>query len=112
MIKRYAAHWVITPEKNRLKQSIVELEEGSVTCIVPLTEETAFTEWIGGIIIVSSFDQCKEQLSLPMEMEQLISFFIGQMVVYESDTNTPALHAWHITPEDMASGIVRSLQRL
>lgn len=51
-MKRYASHYLFLPEGDFLKQQVIELEEGGVTRIFPLTEEIESVEWMPGVIVL------------------------------------------------------------
>lgn len=52
-MKRYASHFVILPEQDYLKQHVVELENGYVVNVFPLTEELEDIEWLPGAIYLA-----------------------------------------------------------
>lgn len=52
MARRIAANRVIINDR-QLVQYVVEIENGIVTNYYPLTEEQPFTEWLGGIILLT-----------------------------------------------------------
>lgn len=52
MSRRIAANRVIIDDR-QLVQYVVEIENGIVTNYYPLTEEQPFTEWLGGIILLT-----------------------------------------------------------
>lgn len=52
MARRIAANRVIIDDR-QLVQYVVEIENGIVTNYYPLTEEQPFTEWLGGIILLT-----------------------------------------------------------
>lgn len=49
MFRRIAANWVIA-DGVKLRQCVVELQDGVVTDYYTFTDELPFTEWLGGII--------------------------------------------------------------
>lgn len=49
MLRRVAANRVIV-DGARLRQCVVELQDGVVTDYYTFTDEVPFTEWLGGII--------------------------------------------------------------
>lgn len=49
MLRRIAANWVIV-DGVKLRQCVVELQDGVVTDYCTFTDELPFTEWLGGII--------------------------------------------------------------
>lgn len=57
-VRRVASHRIfIQREDLLLRNHVVELKTGSgeVLSYYPFTEETGFTEWLSGLIIISSF---------------------------------------------------------
>ena len=71
-MKRFAAHYLWTPQTGLQKQFVVEVaNEGNVLRTFPLTEEIESVEWYPGIICLLpkkeiSFDELKQALSLPI----------------------------------------------
>lgn len=61
-MKKYACHRVYDAPDRYFKQSVVSIaNDGKVCNISPLTDETAGTEWIGGIIVLSDSEElCRE----------------------------------------------------
>lgn len=49
-MKRYASHYLYIPNIGFLKQQVVELNEGRVIRLFPLTEEIESVEWMPGVI--------------------------------------------------------------
>lgn len=49
-MKRFASHYLFTPEVGFLKQYVVELEGEYVLRSFPLTEEIESVEWMPGVI--------------------------------------------------------------
>ena len=57
-IKRYACHRVYDGYNHYLSQSVVAIApDGEVLECKPLTEETSFTEWIGGVIMLKPLSE-------------------------------------------------------
>nr|WP_302831737.1 hypothetical protein [uncultured Bacteroides sp.] len=52
-MKRYASHFVILSGQDYLKQHVVELENGYVVNVFPLTEELEDIEWLPGAIYLT-----------------------------------------------------------
>lgn len=46
--RRIAVNRVVLPDSSVLNLAILELDDGVVTNIRPLTKELPFTEWVGG----------------------------------------------------------------
>lgn len=56
MSKCYAAHYLLLPAgEGHLRLHGVEVEEGYVIRIFPLTEEKAGTEWLPGVILLEQW---------------------------------------------------------
>lgn len=53
-MKRYASHYLYVPGIGFLKQYVVELHEGKVVNLFPLTEEIESVEWMPGVIVLST----------------------------------------------------------
>lgn len=61
-IRRYASHYLLLPEYGFLKQQVVEIRDGYVLHIFPLTEELEFTEWMPGVIVLlKEEDPCPKE---------------------------------------------------
>ena len=57
-IKRYACHRVYDNYNHYLSQSVVAIApDGEVLECTPLTQETSFTEWIGGVIMLKPMSE-------------------------------------------------------
>ena len=57
-IKRYACHRVYDSYNHYSSQSVVAIAlDGEVLECKPLTEETSFTEWIGGVIMLKPLSE-------------------------------------------------------
>ena len=89
--KNYACHRVYDSYNHYRPQSVVAISEnGEVMECMPLMHETSFTEWIGGVIILS-----------PLQAIPTYPDF-GTMV---KEMTTPAqapLYAWHIAGFDFS----------
>ena len=51
---RYAAHYVYLPDYGFLKQHVVEMLDGHVIALFPLTSEIENTEWQPGVIVLTA----------------------------------------------------------
>lgn len=51
---RYASHYVYLPDYGFLKQHVVEMLDGHVTALFPLTSEIENTEWQPGVIVLTA----------------------------------------------------------
>lgn len=56
-MRRVAAHYLYLPGGNRIHLPVVELEGDKVINYYPIEDELPVTEWLGGIIILSSVSQ-------------------------------------------------------
>ena len=57
-IKRYGCHRVYDRYNHYLSQSVVAIApDGEVLECTPLTQETSFTEWIGGVIVLKPMSE-------------------------------------------------------
>ena len=56
-IKRYCSNYLITVDKQFLKQQIVELMDGTVINYYPLIHEVESVEWLPGVIELNSVNQ-------------------------------------------------------
>ena len=79
-MKRYASHYLFLPGVGYLKQYAVEMEEGCVIRIFPLSEEIENTEWLPGVIVLLpeseqitedfKFDKSVEHSTFPSSWEE------------------------------------------
>lgn len=82
-MKRYASHFLFLPGYGYLKQYAVEMKEGCVVGIFPLSEEIENTEWMPGVIALLRSEQVEETVlfeesapllsSVPSDIERLLS---------------------------------------
>lgn len=107
MIKRYAAHQVVVSAHDTCKQYVVEMENHIVSRVFPLREELPFTEWTGGMIVLSP---CRKEearlIHFPIETAALLA------VLLRETSDRTSLYAWHISAEDISKGTVYSLRQL
>ena len=88
MIKNYACHRVYEGSHAYLSQSVVSItKNGEVVACKPLSQETAFTEWIGGVIFLS-------------DKERLASSSGFKALAQEITEGGCATYAWHISNFD------------
>lgn len=82
-MKRYASHFLFFPGYGCLNRHVVEMCEGHVVRIFPLTEEIENTEWLPGIIALLSgkdsdlpdFDKCGNKLTtVPADITEKLPF--------------------------------------
>lgn len=89
-MKRFACHRVYKTPDIFQGQSVISInDKGEVVTCTLLNNETNYTEWIGGVIVLSS----KNQLYL----EKNFSYFLHRNCA--QDQNNPVF-AWHISPFD------------
>lgn len=68
IFKNYACHRVYDSPQHYLTQSVVSIaDNGEVMKCKPLSQETAFTEWIGGAIVLSP----ESEITLPIDFKTL-----------------------------------------
>ena len=89
--KNYACHRVYDSYNHHESQSVVAIsEKGEVIGYTPLMHETSFTEWIGGVIILSP-------------LTEIPTYPNFRSMVLEMTTPAQApLYAWHITGFDFS----------
>jgi len=88
---RYACHRVYDSYNHYETQSVVAITgNGEVIGCTPLTQETSFTEWIGGVIVLSPFSE--------MESTEDFQAIIGKVAHGEESP----LYAWHISHFDFS----------
>lgn len=51
-MKRYASHYIFIATEGYLRQGVVEMDEGRIIRLFPLTEEIENTEWLSGAILI------------------------------------------------------------
>lgn len=82
-MKRYASHFLFFPGYGCLSRHVVEMFEGHVVRIFPLTEEIENTEWLPGVIALLSdkdsdlpdFDKCGNKLTtVPADITEKLPF--------------------------------------
>lgn len=89
--RRYACHRVYDAAGHYFRQSVIALDEaGRVISIRPLTEETSFTEWLGGIILLSPFQRIEDFQD---------GDFAGLLPPQKEKVPNP-LYAWHLSSFD------------
>jgi len=106
MKRNYAAHRLILSADEHLSHQVVALEDGRVAGHCPLVGEPAFTQWLGGVIILSSSDALPDALHCPVPLDELIR------LLTRGNNETSVSYAWHVTAADAATGVVRSVRRL
>lgn len=88
--KKYACHRVYDSCNHYQSQSVVAVSEsGEVIGCTPLVQETSFTEWIGGVIILS-----------PLTEVSFHTDDFGTMLHEMTSIRQTPLYAWHISNFD------------
>lgn len=88
-MKKYAAHRLYyAPHKYQGQSAVVLNEEGKVHSFFPLEEETNATEWIGGIIILST------QAEINSEED------FRELLTQPQLSPEQCLYAWHVSHFD------------
>lgn len=91
-IRRYACHRVYDTPCHYFSQSVISLnEEGMFVSCTPLSEETSFTEWIGGVIVLSS----RKDLICEKDFQSLLHSM--------NQDDSAKRYAWHISSFDFAN---------
>ena len=92
-MKKYACHRLYQRIDRYDGQSFIALdEEGIVMESGPLTEEIAGTEWIGGVIVLSSKTHVPQDTRAMEAFHHLLS------------GDAPKTYAWHISVFDFQQG--------
>lgn len=99
-MKRYAVHLLYMERDAVCRQQVMEVDNGRCVEHYPLTEELPFTEWIGGVAVLSGCEETDCQL--PASFEDVLHALL----------NKPGAYVWHIEAADYAHGTVRRLRRL
>lgn len=87
-MKKYACNRLYLNDGRYYPQSVVILDDkGEVAGHAPLTEETSFTEWIGGVIIISH----QKDSFLTQDFKTMSE---------EKESAGHPLYAWHISHFD------------
>lgn len=93
-MKRYASHYLYIPGIGFLKQYVVELNEGWVVNLFPLTEEIESVEWMPGVIVLSTeqdIDRNVKELNASGKCSTL-SYSISSMM--ETNILASRLHSY------------------
>ncbi len=106
MKRNYAAHQLVTSADVWLPHYVVTLEDRRVVHCSALEGEPAFTQWLGGVIILSSMKSLPPEADFPMEMSELVQLLTA------GNRGTSTQYAWHVAPTDVATGIARSARLL
>ena len=92
-MKKYACHRLYGADRESVfhAQSVVCIDEsGFVSSFYPLSCETSHTEWVGGVVILSS--------TMDMKLENNFAFML-QKYYSPQEKN---LYAWHLSNFDFA----------
>lgn len=93
-MKRFACHYLYVSADGCYSKYVVELEDNNrVRKYFPLKEELCATQWIGGVIVISSLHE------LEIRSQEKFSDFLKRIMV-ETDTDAP-VYAWHIADFDL-----------
>ena len=91
MIKNYACHRVYEGSHAYLSQSVVSItKNGEVVACKPLSQETAFTEWIGGVIVLSPISDMTHSTDSQTMLREM------------THIDQAPLYAWHISDFDFS----------
>ena len=87
VLKKYACHRVYDADMHYHTQSVVSISaNGEFVEHKPLTQETSFTEWIGGVIVLVP----ESELTLPLDFRTLFHHT-------KKGGKLSPLYAWHIS---------------
>lgn len=99
-MKKYAFHKFYGMSDECRQQVVIVVDEGKFCDSFPLREEEAFTEWRGGVAVLSGRDSANMQL--PASLDTVLSYLL----------ENPGYNLWHIDGKDYSSGIVHHVVRL
>lgn len=104
-MKRFACHYLYVSEGGCYSRYVVELEgNGTVSRYFPLKEEISATQWIGGVIVLSSY------LGLEIHSQESFACFLKRAIV-EIDMDNP-IYAWHVADFDFIQKDFKSTSKL
>lgn len=93
-MKKFACHRIYMDPDLYQSQSVIAINgRGEVVFYALLNEETNFTEWIGGIVILSP----QKELHLEKEFSKFLQ------AAFCTESQSP-LYAWHLSPFDFKNG--------
>ena len=98
--RHYAVHLLYAGEDVVCRQQVVATVEGRCVEHYPLTEELPFTEWIGGVAVLSGWEEA--DCLLPASFDDVVHWLLGKS----------GTHVWHIEASDYAGGTVLRLKCL
>lgn len=88
-MKRFACHRVYSTTENLLHKAVVCIDEkGEVISCAPFDEEVPFTQWIGGVVLLTTTTQ--------LELRADFKTTLAELTILP---NHP-IHAWHLSPFD------------
>ena len=101
-MKRFACHRVYKTPDIFQGQSVIEInDKGDVITCSLLNNETNYTEWIGGVVVLSSDDE--------LFLENNFKYFLQKNC--SQDQGNPVF-AWHISPCDFEKEDYLPISRL
>ena len=100
MKKYYGVHRLYGGVPTELTLQVIVVDNGQCVAYHPLSEETPFTEWLGGAAILSGEESV--DIRFPATMDAIRALLLG----------TAGNNVWHIGAEDCSSGMVSRIRRL
>lgn len=86
-MKRYASHFLFLPEIGFLKQQVIEVVDGEVVHIFPLTEEIESVEWLPGVIALFSKTVCACWKKTSESSEKYSDLFQKESTVFQKSSD-------------------------
>lgn len=100
-MKKYAVHKLYGASGSEsLQQVVIVVEDGRFHGFFPLKEELAFTEWRGGVAILSGRDSI--DIQLPASWDSILSYLLEE----------EGRNLWHINGKDYSLRVVHHIERL
>lgn len=97
-MKRFASHLLLLPSRKLLKLHVVEIENGCVVRIFPLSEESECVQWMPGICVLLPKEEgdvyCKQPSLLMSEECSLLNNLTLTSNNFAIDVN-PELRTMH-----------------
>lgn len=88
-MRKIACHRIYMKQQIIRTATVITIHDnGTVIGYNPLEEESANTEWIGGVVVISDQPDLRVTDSFKMILE------------YSSDISSKPVYAWHINPFD------------
>lgn len=95
--RKYACHRVYDGYNHYQPQSVVSLtEKGEFIGCTPLVHETSFTQWIGGVIVLSPLSELAHYTDFQTMLREV------------TDIDQAPLYAWHISDFDFSQETLTS----